>query len=607
MLQWTVTETKSKQLSSIRIWTLIVMMMMITAQTMIVKAMMTSTIISMQVLRKLNLCFEDISLLLLFSIQSQRSSTFFLSRSCSFISRKKTIALESKQCRYLRSIYYNNLLSTRKTFVIEREKNSLLCLVDHLLFMILHDDVFVIESTRNVSYIFQVKSSAVKKSLTLKIKVNALNQSVFRESERVANEYRTSKTKSLHSSTWLHYLKRLDLKSSLKHFFTQYVAQRDLVNVINSKSSSSHLLLSSILICRRQCWCQMIDTDKTFSFVRDQIFDHQLNAVRYYLDRKIQFNTQTVFLDRSFNKIVQKLVRLMTLTVDFSVLIELFDELSKKLANSKQVIHLSSKSKRLIVKIRIKYELMKHASRKNSWVKKKKDVDAVLHHEKTNHWSRMIDKVRKQHFRNVDTDTLEAQFADIAISASVKDIELTRSLKYNISKWDVVIRLICESVINLTDHKKHVRSIKIIKVRAALCRQQESQRQDRLRSTFKSKKLMNSEENTTDYFLLICRSIQFSFCLDEKCKFYENQTFEYCKLNKMMKHVQKMHLRKYASNDEINCKHLTCKINSLTLSSVMTFKHHIVKMHQINLHVQFLDVFLSLRNVVESFSRESSE
>ena len=178
-----------------------------------------------------------------------------------------------------------------------------------------------------------------------------------------------------------------------------------------------------------------------------------------------------------------------------------------------------------------------------------------------------------------------------------------------------MIRLICESVINLTDHKKHVRSIKIIKVRAALCRQQESQRQDRLRSTFKSKKLMNSsedlaensEENTTDYFLLICRSIQFSFCLDEKCKFYENQTFEYCKLNKMMKHVQKMHLRKYASNDEINCKHLTCKINSLTLSSVMTFKHHIVKMHQINLHVQFLDVFLSLRNVVESFSRESSE
>ncbi len=195
------TETKSKQPSSIRIRTLIAMTMTMTAQTMIAKAMMTSTMVSMRILRKLDLCFEDISLLLLFSTQSQRSSTFFSSRSRSFISRKKTIALESKQCSYLRSIYYNNLLSTRKTFVVEREKNSLLCLVDHLLFMTLHDDVFVIESTRDVSYIFRVKSSAVKKSLTLKIKVDALNQSVFRESERVANEYRTSKTKSLRSST----------------------------------------------------------------------------------------------------------------------------------------------------------------------------------------------------------------------------------------------------------------------------------------------------------------------------------------------------------------------------------------------------------------------
>jgi len=203
----------------------------------------------------------------------------------------------------------------------------------------------------------------------------------------------------------------------------------------------------------------------------------------------------------------------------------------------------------------------------------------------------MIDKARKRHFKNIDTDTLEAQFADIAISASVKDVELTRSFKYNISKQDVVIRLICEPVIDLTDREKHVRSIEIIKVRAALCRRQESQRRDRSRSTFKSKKLMNSsedlaansEENTTDYFSLICRSTQCSFCLDEKRKFYEDRTFEYCRFNKMMKHVQKTHLRKYASNDEINCEHSTCKTNSLILSSVMTFKNHIVKMHQINL------------------------
>ncbi len=214
---------------------------------------MTPTMISMRALRKLDLCFEDISLLLLFPTQSQGSPTSFSPRSRSFIPRKKTIALENKQCSYLRSIYYNNLLSTRKTFVVEREKNPLLCLVDHLLSMTLHDDVFVAESTRDVSYIFRAKPSSAKKSLTLKIKADALDQPVFREPERAADKYRTSKTKSLRSSTWLRYLKRLGFKSGLKHSFTQYVARRDLVNAVNSKSSSSHLPLPPILICRRQC------------------------------------------------------------------------------------------------------------------------------------------------------------------------------------------------------------------------------------------------------------------------------------------------------------------------------------------------------------------
>lgn len=335
----------------------------------------------------------------------------------------------------------------------------------------------------------------------------------------------------------------------------------------------------------------MIGTDKAPSSVRDQIFDHQSNAVRYYLDREIRFNTQAAFLDRPSDEVVQKLARLMTLTVDPSAPTGLSDELSKKLANSKRVVRLSSKSKRLTAKIRAKYGPVKHAPREDPWVKEKKDVDAALHREKTNRRSRMVDKARKRHFRNADTDTLEAQFADTAISASAKDAELTRPLKYNIPERDVVIRLTCEPVTDLTDREKHVRSIEAIKARAALCRRQESQRRGRPRSTFKPKELMNppeglaedSEEDTTDYFPLICRPTQCPFCLGEERKSYEDRTFEYCRPNKMMEHVQEAHLRKYASNDEINCEHPTCKANSLTLPSVMAFKRHTAKVHQINL------------------------
>ncbi len=122
--------------------------------------------------------------------------------------------------------------------------------------MALYDDIFVAESTRDVSYIFRAKPSSAKKSLTLKIKAGALDQPVFREPERAVDEYRTSKTKPLRSSTWLRYLKRLGLKSGLKHSFTQYVARRGLVNAVNSKSSSSPLPIPPILMCGRKRWCQ---------------------------------------------------------------------------------------------------------------------------------------------------------------------------------------------------------------------------------------------------------------------------------------------------------------------------------------------------------------
>ena len=44
---------------------------------------------------------------------------------------------------------------------------------------------------------------------------------------------------------------------------------------------------------------------------------------------------QVMFLNCSFIDIVQKLIRLMTLTVNLNVLTKLFNKLSKKITNSK--------------------------------------------------------------------------------------------------------------------------------------------------------------------------------------------------------------------------------------------------------------------------------
>lgn len=53
--------------------------------------------------------------------------------------------------------------------------------------------------------------------------------------------------------------------------------------------------------------------------------------------------------------VVQKLARLMTLTVDLNTPNKLSEELSKKLANNKRVVQLSYTSKVLTKKLKQKY------------------------------------------------------------------------------------------------------------------------------------------------------------------------------------------------------------------------------------------------------------
>jgi len=136
-----------------------------------------------------------------------KSSTFSLLRWQSLIQKKKTIILKSKYCSYFFVFdVVTDLLFNKKMFIIEWEDNSLLCLFNYLLYMTLYDDVFVVESLRDVSNIFWVKILLNKKCLQLKMKHRTLNIFIFHEPECTEDEYCTSFTKSLCLSTWLHYL-----------------------------------------------------------------------------------------------------------------------------------------------------------------------------------------------------------------------------------------------------------------------------------------------------------------------------------------------------------------------------------------------------------------
>ena len=132
---------------------------------------------------------------------------------------------------------------------------------------------------------------------------------------------------------------------------------------------------------------------------------------------------QVMFLNCSFIDIVQKLIRLMTLTVNLNVLTKLFNKLSKKITNSKWVVQLSHISKDLTKKLKKKYQFVWLASSNDSLLKKKKEVNAVLHYEKTNCQNQMLKKAWKRHFQHADTATLKAQFVNLSFTVFNEDIK----------------------------------------------------------------------------------------------------------------------------------------------------------------------------------------
>lgn len=73
------------------------------------------------------------------------------------------------------------------------------------------------------------------------------------------------------------------------------------------------------------------------SLVRDQIADHESNAVKYYINEIVEFDTAAAFLQRPSNEAVQKEARMVTLMADMTAPKRLDDAQSAGLRNHPKI------------------------------------------------------------------------------------------------------------------------------------------------------------------------------------------------------------------------------------------------------------------------------
>ena len=329
--------------------------------------------------------------------------------------------------------------------------------------------------------------------------------------------------------------------------------------------------------------------------VKDQIYDHQesdkaSNATKYYLNEEIRFDTQAAFLDRPFNEIVRQLARNMTLTVDLNASITLSPELSEQVANNKRVLQLQRRNTDLIQRLRKKYKIVRLACQDDSLYQRKQQVNANLQRTKSNLRNRMLEKARKDHFRNAGLAVFEAQFgADgvSSISGSDKNVEQIDSSQYDVLERAEIVRLTCVPNEGLLYSEKHTRRLETLIARMRLCNRKKTRSFAQSRSQKTSRISLNASAETSedelsrsklDDFPLICKSTHCIFCLGNESKSYTGRSFEYARPSKTMDHVEK-HLQGYGSSNSIPCPHSKCRAEVLVLSDIKVFKNHVATVH----------------------------
>ena len=209
--------------------------------------------------------------------------------------------------------------------------------------------------------------------------------------------------------------------------------------------------------------------------MRDQLFDHRQEAVDYYLDQKIRFDTESCYLGKPSNEAIQKMARLASLTADASAPTTLSSEQKTKLKQHPQVIQLGQRNKTLTSQIHnAEYKSIGDAKETTLYHKKKR-IEARLSCFKIKLQNHIIVQARKRHFWKTDTLAFDAQFSATTVAFAIaSDSQLAKSIEYNIPKRVEMVRLICSPDDDLSARDKLRRRLQAIEARVALCNRRET-------------------------------------------------------------------------------------------------------------------------------------
>jgi hypothetical protein len=169
---------------------------------------------------------------------------------------------------------------------------------------------------------------------------------------------------------------------------------------------------------------------------------------------------------------------------------------------------------------------------------KVQSLTAEIHKRKVKRQSIIFEEFWAEYFRLRPKEDIEKQSRGEAEEQYVKPV-----VQHQIAERTELADLICTFSTDLTLQEIPQRRIRAIDLMTALCHKREVPRRCLPRVTPPKETLTKQESPAPEPFPLVCMKTQCPFCISDEAKTYEKRTFTFCRLSKMMDHVERVHLQ----------------------------------------------------------------
>ena len=324
-----------------------------------------------------------------------------------------------------------------------------------------------------------------------------------------------------------------------------------------------------------------VGIDRAPSSVRDQVADHESNAVKYYLNEVVDFDTAAAFHKRPSNGVVQRELRSATLLADNTAPMGITDAQSQQISNHPEVRQLRRRCWDLTEeRHRRGYRTWKDAAGTDI-SEQKRQADAELSCKLTSLREEAKKKNRQRHFRRTDTAIFNQQYEKAADTPGDNPQDRLPH-HYQVSERVELIHLLCYLEPAKTEEEGHSRRLEYIRLLVRWQGRKESPRRGREAVVSHSP---SPESPATGAIPEKYDTLQCPFCLSDRRLPWPDREKRKSKINKLWDRVENIHEQELAafSSGSRHCGICGMRNVAFVPESISHFKNHTQTVHGIRL------------------------